>query len=117
MKDTKPNNRTKGRALFILLLAMMVLATARAVASPYHHSQVVPGVDKHHTMINMAAKDPFGMVWMLSGGLVYRFDGVSVTTFAKLYGGVSPFYEADGLYVDPWGRLWISTRKIGGLCI
>lgn len=110
MKDTKPNDGRRARALFMLLVTM-VLATVRLEASPYHHAQIVSGVDKHHTMINMATKDPFGMVWILSGGLVYRFDGVSVTTFAKLYGGTQPFYEADGLYADPWGRLWISTRN------
>ncbi len=96
--------------VFTLLVAM-VSASIRLDASPYHYAQVLPGIDKHHAMINQATKDPFGMVWMLSGGLISRFDGVSVIAFAKLYGKELPFYEADGLQADPWGRLWISTRN------
>jgi len=94
-----------------MLIVVLVSVTVRVDASPYHHAQVLAGVDKHHTMINMATKDPFGMIWMLSGGLISRFDGASVTPFSKLYGKELPFYEADGLHADPWGRLWISTRN------
>lgn len=102
------------RAVMTLLIGMVSI-TFQLDASPYHHAQVLPGVDKHHMMINTATKDPFGMVWMLSGGLIYRFDGVSVTPFSKLYGKELPFYEANALHADPWGRLWISTRN--GLAI
>ncbi|WP_262245402.1 sensor histidine kinase [Parapedobacter soli] len=93
------------------MLMLMLMTAIRLDASPYRHAQVLPGVDKHHTMIQRATKDPFGMVWMLSGGLISRFDGVSVTPLAKLYGKELPFYEADDLHADPWGRLWISTRN------
>lgn len=94
-----------------MLLVTMATAIIRVNASPYHHAQVLPGVDDHHMMIDVATKDPFGMVWMLSGGLVYRFDGVSVTAFAKLYEAELPFYEVENLHADHWGRLWISTRN------
>lgn len=109
MKHAKPHNHTKNQALCVLIV--MVWSVVRLEASPYRHAQVLPGVDEYHTMIDMATKDPFGMVWMLSGGLISRFDGVSVTSFAKLYGKELPFFEADGLHADPWGRLWISTRN------
>src|SRR5690606_5885880 len=110
MKDAKPHYRTRTLAALPLVIALVTVQVAFG-ASPYRHAQVLPGVDKHHTMIDVATKDPFGMVWMVSGGLVSRFDGVSVTPFSKLCGEALPFYEAEDLQADPWGRLWISTRN------
>lgn len=110
MKYAKPRRKISCQVLILLLVVFFVPAKTLH-SQPYHYAQVLPGIDKHHMMINNVTKDPFGMVWMISGGLIYRFDGVSVNTFSKLYNKALPFYEANDLYADPWGRLWINTRN------
>jgi len=113
MESTKPINGITSSALMILLL--MGGYCGRVHAAPYHHAQVLPGIDRYHTMITEASKDPFGMIWMLSGGQLYRYDGVNVVPFSKLYSKNLPYYEVSEFLTDPWGHLWINTRN--GLAI
>lgn len=83
--------------------------------SPYHYVQIISGVDAHHTMISDAVKDPSGMIWIVAGGILYRYDGVNVVPFSKLYSETLPFDEVSNLLADPWGRIWMNTRN--GLAI
>jgi len=94
-----------------MLLIVAGSCCAKLNAAPYHYTQVLPGTDRYHTMVTQAAKDPFGMIWILSGGQLYRYDGVNVVPFSKLCGDTLPFYEVNSLYTDPWGCLWIGTRN------
>lgn len=78
---------------------------------PYRHVQVLKGVDDHHVMFTVAEKDPFGLIWLVSGGELYRYDGVHVVPFAKLYEEKLPFDEVQTIAIDPWGRIWLNTRN------
>ncbi|GHE39898.1 sensor histidine kinase [Sphingobacterium griseoflavum] len=79
--------------------------------SPYRQVRVLDGIDKEHSMFSRAAKDPAGMIWAVAGGELFRYDGVHVLSFAKLYPGRLPFDEIQDLTIDPWGRLWLNTRN------
>ncbi|WP_353195546.1 histidine kinase [Parapedobacter defluvii] len=114
MKNTKPDSRIR-RLAFIVLLILLGGHCAYLNAAPYHYTQILPGIDRYHTMITQTSKDRFGMIWMLSGGQLYRYDGVNVVPFSKLYGHPLPFYEVSDFSADPWGYLWIGTRN--GLAI
>lgn len=103
-------NQSLRKKLLLLILGCFSLASAAQV-SPYHYVQIVPGVDAHHTMISDAVKDQAGMIWMVAGGVVYRYDGVNVIPFSKLYSQTLPFDEVSSLLADPWGRLWINSRN------
>lgn len=96
--------------LLLLVCCGMVLG-GRALASPYHYAQVIRGIDAHHTMISDAVKAPSGMIWVVGGGVLHRYDGVNVTPFSRLYGAALPFDEVVAIQADPWGRLWIDTRN------
>ncbi|MBD1431784.1 hypothetical protein H8B06_03020 [Sphingobacterium sp. DN00404] len=78
---------------------------------PYRHVQVLKGVDDQHVMFSVAEKDPFGSIWLVSGGELYRYDGVHVIPFSKLYDEKLPFDEVQTLAIDPWGRIWLNTRN------
>ncbi|TJZ59867.1 hypothetical protein FAZ15_13300 [Sphingobacterium olei] len=91
-----------------LVLCMLPLSIE---ASPYRYTQVLTGVDKSHSMIRVAVKDPSGLIWLLSGGQLYRYDGVNVMPFAKLYAQALPYDEVQSMAADPWGRLWLNTRN------
>ncbi|PPL03754.1 sensor histidine kinase [Parapedobacter indicus] len=114
MKSTKPNGRIR-RLTFTMLLFMIGICYADLNAAPYHYTQILPGIDRYHAMVTQAAKDPSGMIWLLSGGQLYRYDGVNVVPFSKLYSHGLPFYEVSDFHADPWGHLWINTRN--GLAI
>ena len=103
-------NQSLRKKLLLLILGCFSLASPAQV-SPYHYVQIVPGVDAHHTMISDAVKDQAGMIWMVAGGVLYRYDGVNVIPFTKLYSQTLPFDEVSSLLADPWGRLWINSRN------
>ncbi|GGG97204.1 hypothetical protein GCM10007415_35610 [Parapedobacter pyrenivorans] len=103
-------NQSLRKRLLLLILGCFSLASAAQV-SPYHYVQIIPGVDAHHTMISDAVKDQAGMIWMVAGGMLYRYDGVNVIPFSKLYSETLPFDEVSDLLADPWGRLWINSRN------
>ncbi|GGH30836.1 hypothetical protein GCM10011418_43210 [Sphingobacterium alkalisoli] len=62
-------------------------------------------------MIKAAVKDPSGLIWTISGGQLYRYDGVNVVPFAKLFSGKVPFDELESLAADKWGRIWLHSRN------
>ena len=103
-------NQSLRKKLLLLILGCFSLASPAQV-SPYHYVQIVPGVDAHHTMISDAVKDQAGMIWMVAGGVLHRYDGVNVIPFTKLYSQTLPFDEVSSLLADPWGRLWINSRN------
>ncbi|WP_353129425.1 sensor histidine kinase [Parapedobacter pyrenivorans] len=103
-------NQSLRKKLLLLILGCFSLASPAQV-SPYHYVQIIPGVDAHHTMISDAVKDQSGMIWVVAGGVLYRYDGVNVIPFSKLYSETLPFDEVSNLLADPWGRLWINSRN------
>ncbi len=112
MINTKPIPVSRLQPIRLLpIVVLMWGGCFQLRAESYHFSQIVSGVDRHHAMISKATKDPFGMIWMLSGSTIFRYDGVNVTPFSRLYGDALPFYEVDQLHADPWGHLWLNTRN------
>jgi signal transduction histidine kinase len=96
----------------LLYLCFVLCGFANIYAEqPYRHVQVLKGIDDHHVMFTVAEKDPFGSIWLVSGGELYRYDGVHVVPFSKLYEGKLPFDEVQTLAIDPWGRIWLNTRN------
>ncbi|MBE8719299.1 hypothetical protein C4F40_00965 [Sphingobacterium sp. Ka21] len=109
MKQTKSFANTP--PLPVLLWFLLWLLPLSVEASPYRYAQVLTGVDKSHLMISAAVKDQSGLIWLLSGGQLYRYDGVNVVPFAKLYERSVPYAEVQSMAADPWGRLWLHTRN------
>lgn len=97
----------------LLLGVWLTLCGFAAVRAelPYRHVQVLKGVDDQHVMFSVAEKDPFGSIWLVSGGELYRYDGVHVIPFSKLYDEKLPYDEVQTLAIDPWGRIWLNTRN------
>ncbi len=93
----------------VLCVLLLHCWPASLYAQSYKCVEVLPGVDKFHAMISSASKDPLGIFWMVSGGKVYRYDGVRLLPLSKLYGKELPFAEAIHAKADPWGRIWIET--------
>jgi len=110
IKTANPGNGFR-RFAFTMILFMIGGCYTQLNAAPYHYAQILLGTDRYHTMVTQAAKDPSGLVWLLSGGQLYRYDGVNVVAFSKLYKDALPFYEVSNFFADPWGRLWINTRN------
>ncbi len=104
----KQNSCIWGLAVFALGL---LWPYCRATASPYQYAQVLTGIDHHHTIINSATKDHSGIIWVVSGGSLYRYNGVSITAFSTLYSQKLPFDEVTHIMADTWGNLWIDTRN------
>lgn len=102
---------TQSSIFKVLTFIILLLNANKSEASPFQYAHILAGVTPHHTMVSKVTKDPYGMIWLLSGGVIYRYDGVSVAPFGKSYGSQLPFYEVDNIYADPWGYLWISTRN------
>ncbi|WP_437920478.1 sensor histidine kinase [Sphingobacterium sp. LRF_L2] len=103
---------TSWRIVIVVQCWLFMLGVYAAQAAiPYRHVRVLEGIDKQHVMFSTAAKDPIGMIWMVSGGEVYRYDGVNVVPFAKLYPAKLPFDEIQDLEIDPWGRIWMNSRN------
>lgn len=104
--------RSVRSVVFFVLLSILLFGRGMCLAnSPYRYVRILEGVDKEHVMVSKAAKDPAGMIWLVAGGELFRFDGVQVSPFAKLYAGRLPFDEIQDLAIDPWGRLWINSRN------
>ncbi|NGM67247.1 histidine kinase [Sphingobacterium sp. SGR-19] len=101
----------KYKHIIISLYLLLWGITVAYAKLPYRHVQVLKGVDDHHVMFTVAEKDPFGLIWLVSGGELYRYDGVHVVPFAKLYAEKLPFDEVQTLAIDPWGRIWLNTRN------
>ncbi len=95
---------------WILGLFLLCIMESKAEL-PYRYAKVLNGVDEHHKMFSSAAKDARGMVWLISGGELYRYDGINVTPFSKLYEKKLPFEDIQALAIDPWGRIWINGRN------
>lgn len=106
------NDHTLYSKQIILGLCCLLCGLVNAHAElPYRHVQVLKGIDDHHVMFTVAEKDPFGLIWLVSGGELYRYDGMHVVPFSKLYEEKLPFDEVQTLAIDPWGRIWLNTRN------
>jgi len=109
--EGKNLNRILLKTLLLWITVGCLWPALPVKASPYHYVQILPGVDPYHTMISDATKDASGMIWLVAGGMLYRYDGVNVVPFSRIYKGTIPFDEVSKLTADPWGRLWIGTRN------
>lgn len=98
------------RVLLVCGFILLLLAETKADL-PYRYAKVLNGVDDHHKMFTVAAKDAWGMIWLISGGELYRYDGINVTPFNKLYEQKIPFEDIQSIAIDPWNRIWINGRN------
>lgn len=105
-------NRSLRSYIFFVHCCVFLLGCGSVMAnSPYRQVRILEGIDKEHVMFSRAAKDAEGMIWAVAGGELFRYDGVHVLPFAKLYPGRLPFDEIQDLSMDPWGRLWLNSRN------
>lgn len=100
-----------GTRIGLMLSFVLLLLTQLKAELPYRYAKVLNGVDEHHKMFTVAAKDTWGMIWLVSGGELFRYDGVSVTPFSKLYEKEIPFEDVQSIATDPWNRIWINGRN------
>lgn len=100
---------TRTNCLFILLLSLC--AGAYAQKSTLHFSTVKLPDDFPVYSIRFIERDEAGLLWLVTGNGLYRFDGSNLLHFDLKSEPALPSFPVTALRADQRGSLWLGFRN------